>query len=121
MREAVAKGLVGLDEEGRVVPALAARWIVTDDGLSYIFRLFDAKWDDGRQITAERVARLLNQRLSELRNSRLRYDVTAVDEDGPVPGGARGRPDAPSGREKRHQARPVRTARPGRAGNGTAG
>ena len=80
MREAVAKGLVGLDEEGRVVPALAARWIVTDDGLSYIFRLFDAKWDDGRQITAERVARLLNQRLSELRNSRLRYDVTAVDE-----------------------------------------
>ena len=80
MRAAIAKGLVGLDEEGRVVPALAARWIVTDDGLSYIFRLFDAKWDDGRQITAERVARLLNQRLSELRNSRLRYDVTAVDE-----------------------------------------
>ncbi|MEH6792452.1 ABC transporter substrate-binding protein [Parasphingorhabdus sp.] len=80
MRTAVAKGLVGLDEEGRVVPALAARWIVTDDGLSYIFRLFDAKWDDGRQITAERVARLLRERFSELRNSRLRYDVTAVDE-----------------------------------------
>ncbi len=80
MRAAIAKGLVGLDEEGRVVPALAARWIVTDDGLSYIFRLFDAKWDDGRQITAERVARLLRERLSELRNSRLRDDVTAVDE-----------------------------------------
>jgi|TARA_R100001244_G_scaffold39766_13_gene36058 oligopeptide transport system substrate-binding protein len=80
MRAAIAKGLVGLDEEGRVVPALAARWIVTDDGLSYIFRLFDGKWDDGRQITAERVARLLNERLSELRNSRLRDDVTAVDE-----------------------------------------
>jgi oligopeptide transport system substrate-binding protein len=80
MRAAVAKGLVGLDEEGRVVPALAARWIVTDDGLSYIFRLFDAKWDDGRQVTAERVVRLLRERFSELRNSRLRYDVTAVDE-----------------------------------------
>jgi len=80
MRAAIAKGLVGLDEQGRVVPALAARWIVTDDGLSYIFRLFDTKWDDGRQVTAERVARLLNQRLSELRNSRLRYDVAAVDE-----------------------------------------
>lgn len=80
MRAAIAKGLVGLDEEGRVVPALAARWIVTDDGLSYIFRLFDAKWDDGRQVTAERVARLLRERLSELRNSRLRDDVTAVDE-----------------------------------------
>lgn len=80
MRAAMAKGLVGLDEEGRVVPALAARWIVTDDGLSYIFRLFDTKWDDGRQVTAERVVRLLRERFSELRNSRLRYDVTAVDE-----------------------------------------
>ncbi|MEO9601590.1 ABC transporter substrate-binding protein [Parasphingorhabdus sp.] len=80
MRASMAKGLVGLDEEGRVVPALAARWIVSDDGLSYIFRLFDAKWDDGRQIAAERVARLLRERVSELRDSRLRYDISAVDE-----------------------------------------
>lgn len=80
MRAAMAKGLVGLDEQGRVVPALAARWIVTDDGLSYIFRLFDTKWDDGREVTAERVVRLLRERFSELRDSRLRYDVTAVDE-----------------------------------------
>jgi len=80
MRAAIAKGLVGLDEEGRVVPALAARWIVSDDGLSYIFRLFDAKWDDGRQITAERVARLLRERFSELRKSRLQDDVSVVDE-----------------------------------------
>ena len=80
MRAAIAKGLVALDEEGRVVPALAARWIVSDDGLSYIFRLFDAKWDDGRQVTAERVARLLRERFSELRKSRLRDDVAVVDE-----------------------------------------
>ena len=80
MRAAMAKGLVGLDEEGRVVPALAARWIVTDDGLSYIFRLFDAKWDDGRTVTAERVARLLRERFDELRNSRLQFDLGAVDE-----------------------------------------
>ena len=80
MRAAIAKGLVGLDEQGRVVPALAARWIVSDDGLSYIFRLFDAKWDDGREITAERVARLLRERFSELRNSRLQYDVSEVEE-----------------------------------------
>ena len=80
MRAAMAKGLVGLDQQGRVVPALAARWIISDDGLSYIFRLFDAKWDDGRQITAERVARLLRERFSELRNSRLEYDVSVVDE-----------------------------------------
>ena len=80
MRAAMAKGLVGLDEQGRVVPALAARWIVADDGLSYIFRLFDAKWDDGREISAERVARLLRERFAELRNSRLQYDVSEIDE-----------------------------------------
>ncbi|MEJ6593752.1 ABC transporter substrate-binding protein [Parasphingorhabdus sp.] len=80
MRAGMAKGLVGLDADGRVVPALAARWIISEDGLSYIFRLFDAKWDDGRQVTAERVARLLRERFSELRNSRLQYDVSVVDE-----------------------------------------
>jgi len=80
MRAAMAKGLVGLDEEGRVVPALAARWIVTDDGLSYIFRLYDAKWDDGRKVTAERIAKLLRQRFDELSGSRLKNDVLAVDE-----------------------------------------
>lgn len=80
MRAAMAKGLVGLDQDGRIVPALAARWIVSDDGLSYIFRLFDAKWDDGRQISAERVARLLRERFAELRDSRLQHDVSEVDE-----------------------------------------
>ena len=80
MRAAMAKGLVGLDEEGRVVPALAARWIVTDDGLSYIFRLTEAKWDDGRQVTAERIARLLRERFDELGKSRLGNDLGAVDE-----------------------------------------
>lgn len=80
MRMAIARGLVGLDESGRVVPALAARWIVTDDGLSYIFRLGEAKWDDGRQVTSERIARLLTERLAELRNSRLANDLQVIDE-----------------------------------------
>ncbi|MEH6758453.1 MAG: ABC transporter substrate-binding protein [Parasphingorhabdus sp.] len=79
-RAAIAKGLVGFDEQGRVVPALAARWIVTDDGLSYIFRLHEAKWDDGRQITSERVAKLLRQRIKELRPSRIGEDLQAIDE-----------------------------------------
>ena len=80
MRAAMAKGLVGLDEEGRVVPALAARWIITDDGLSYIFRLYDGKWGDGRNITAERVARLLRERFDELDDSRLKEDLLAIDQ-----------------------------------------
>ncbi|MEW4468181.1 ABC transporter substrate-binding protein [Parasphingorhabdus sp. JC815] len=79
-RAAIAKGLVGLDEEGRIVPALAVRWIVTDDGLSYIFRLNDTYWNDGREVTAERVAKLLRQRIRELRSSRLSQDLEAIAE-----------------------------------------
>ncbi len=79
-RAAIAKGLVGFDERGRVVPALAARWIVTDDGLSYIFRLNEATWNDGRQVTAERIASLLSERITELRPSRLGRDLEVIDE-----------------------------------------
>ncbi|MEP2988116.1 MAG: ABC transporter substrate-binding protein [Parasphingorhabdus sp.] len=80
MRMAIARGLVGFDESGRVVPALAARWIITDDGLSYIFRLGEARWDDGRQVTSERIARLLTERFAELKNSRLQNDLQVIDE-----------------------------------------
>ena len=79
-RMAVAKGLIGLDEQGRIVPSIAARWIVTDDGLSYIFRLNEARWNDGRQITAERIAILLRERIAELAGSRLGRDLRVVDE-----------------------------------------
>lgn len=79
-RAAIARGLVTFDEQGRVVPALAARWIVTDDGLSYIFRLNEAKWDDGRQVTSERIATLLRERVTELQPSRLGKDLQVIDE-----------------------------------------
>ncbi len=79
-RAAIARGLVTFDEQGRVVPALAARWIVTDDGLSYIFRLNEAKWDDGRQVTSERIATLLQERVTELEPSRLGEDLKVIDE-----------------------------------------
>src|SRR5215218_10507886 len=39
LRANMAQGLVRLDERGQVVPGLAERWNVSDDGLSYIFRL----------------------------------------------------------------------------------
>src|SRR6476619_5791531 len=47
IRAATAEGLVSLDATGELVPALAERWIVTEDGLSYIFRLRNSNWPDG--------------------------------------------------------------------------
>ena len=50
----VAQGLVQLDPRGQIVPGLGETWNVSDDGLSYIFRLANGTWPDGRKITAER-------------------------------------------------------------------
>ena len=80
VRASVAKGLVALDEEGRVVPGIAARWIVTDDGLSYIFRLNDVRWNDGTEASADDIARLLRERVAELERGRLGGDLERVEE-----------------------------------------
>jgi peptide/nickel transport system substrate-binding protein len=57
--DATAQGLVTIDAAGQIEPALAERWIVTDDGLGYIFRLRDVRWPDGRKITSDAVVRRL--------------------------------------------------------------
>lgn len=80
LRASVTQGLVALDSEGRVVPALAARWIVTEDGLSYIFRLRDMVWNDGSEVTADQVARLMRARFAELQSSRLGDEIGDIAE-----------------------------------------
>ncbi len=53
---ATAQGLVAFDADGRIMPALAERWIMTDDGLSLIFRIRRSEWTDGKPVTAREVA-----------------------------------------------------------------
>ena len=72
--EATAQGLVGFDASGEILPALAQRWIVEDDGRSYIFRLRRAFWPDGTRVTARDVARILQSRIVAQRR---------LDPDGP--------------------------------------
>ena len=60
----IAQGLVRFDASGQIVPGLAERWNVTDDGLSYIFRLEAGEWPDGQKITAQQVARLLRRQIA---------------------------------------------------------
>lgn len=62
--ENVAQGLVQFDAAGNIVPGLAERWNVSDDGMSYIFRIASARWPDGRKITAEQVARALKRAIA---------------------------------------------------------
>ncbi|WP_182912045.1 ABC transporter substrate-binding protein [Sphingomonas cavernae] len=75
----VAQGLVAFDASGQVEPGLAERWIVSDDGLSYIFRLRDTEWRPGRPIKAAELARLLRRKLSPNAGHRLARSFHAVD------------------------------------------
>lgn len=80
VRSATAEGLVGFDESGRVIPALADRWIVTDDGLSYIFRLRDGTWPDKTSLTGETARAALLEALATVRGTALGADLAAIED-----------------------------------------
>jgi oligopeptide transport system substrate-binding protein len=47
------EGLVKYAPDGSIVPALAESWTISDDGLTYTFKIReDAKWSDGKPVTA---------------------------------------------------------------------
>ena len=80
LRGASNEGLVSLDPSGQVVPAIAERWIVTDDGLSYIFRLRSSEWPDGEAITADVVRDRLRETIRRLDGTTLGLDLAKVRE-----------------------------------------
>jgi oligopeptide transport system substrate-binding protein len=77
--EAAAQGLVRFDAGGEIEPALAQRWIVSDDGLRYTFRLGKASWS-GRRITAEQVVARLRAATAPASRNPLKPVLGAVDE-----------------------------------------
>ena len=79
-RGATGAGLVALDAQGEIAPALADRWIVTDDGKSYIFRLREGTWPDGAALTGESARDALRQAIRNLRGTSLGLDLAPVDE-----------------------------------------
>ncbi len=54
-------GLTMSEASGRVVPGLATSWRVSADGRSYIFKLREAYWADGRRITSGDVVAVLRR------------------------------------------------------------
>ncbi|QPC98536.1 ABC transporter substrate-binding protein [Qipengyuania soli] len=78
LRAAQAQGLVSLDPAGSVVPALAERWIVTDDGSSYIFRIREFDLPDGSRLTAQMVRDKLAVTLRRLDGTSLGLDLAKV-------------------------------------------
>jgi peptide/nickel transport system substrate-binding protein len=71
---------VRFDARGQIVPGLAERWNVSDDGMSYIFRLAAAEWKDGSKVTAQQVARQLRRATARRSRNPLRDSLGAVAE-----------------------------------------
>ncbi len=62
--ELLYAGLVDYDESGKIVPDLAERWDVDQEGLTYRFVLrHDARFHDGEEVTAEDVKRSVERAL----------------------------------------------------------
>jgi len=75
-----AQGLVRLDARGQIEPGLAERWNVSDDGLSYVFRLASTQWPNGRKVTAEQIARMIRRMLAPGSKNELKDSLGAIDE-----------------------------------------
>ena len=80
VRSATGAGLVALDAQGEIEPALADRWIITDGGKSYIFRLREGTWPDGADLTGESARDALRRAVRELRGTSLGLDLAPVDD-----------------------------------------
>jgi ABC-type transport system substrate-binding protein len=78
VRTATAQGLVRLDEAGQLIPGLAERWIVTADGMSYIFRIREFDLRGGKEVTARTVQRALAEAMKKLAGTTLGLDLAQV-------------------------------------------
>jgi len=75
---ATNQGLVAFDADGQIEPALAERWIVSDDGLHFVFRLAQTNWINGKPVLASEVAHSLNENFSRAAQGRLGHLFSAV-------------------------------------------
>jgi oligopeptide transport system substrate-binding protein len=78
--EATAQGLVRFDAGGEIEPALAQRWIVSDDGLRYTFRLGKTDWQGGGRVTADQAVARLKAAAAPTSRNPLRPVLGSIDE-----------------------------------------
>lgn len=80
MIDSTAQGLVRFDASGGIEPGLAERWIVTDGGRSYIFRLRAAEWPDGTPVAAADVVQSLKRAIEPRSRITIAPFVAVIDE-----------------------------------------
>ena len=80
LTNATAQGLVRFDASGQIEPGIAERWTVIDKGMSYIFRLRDAEWSNGRPVTSGEVVAVLRRQIAPRSRNPLLPFLSAIDE-----------------------------------------
>ena len=79
LTDSLAQGLVRFDAGGQIEAGVAERWIVSEGGRSYIFRLREARWADGKPVRAADVVALLRRQLRSRAANRLAPYLTAIE------------------------------------------
>jgi peptide/nickel transport system substrate-binding protein len=77
---ATGQGLLRFDAGGQVIPGTAARWIVSDEGRSLIFRLPDLPAPGTAPSDAERIARRIRAAIAPGSANPLKPLLGAIDE-----------------------------------------
>lgn len=73
---ALFQGLTSIDRTGKPVPGVAESWDLSGDGKTYTFHLRpDAKWSDGRPVTAHDFARSWERTLTPATGSSYNYQL----------------------------------------------
>jgi oligopeptide transport system substrate-binding protein len=73
------EGLVTYDTAGDIVPGQAESWNVSEDGLTYTFRLREGlTWSDGHPVTADDFVYSMSRLLNPLTAAELSFSLYAV-------------------------------------------
>ena len=76
---ALFEGLCAYDADGRAVPGVAESWEVSPDARTYTFRLrSDARWSDGRPVTAHDFLRSWQRALTPATGSQYNYQLFPI-------------------------------------------
>ncbi|MEN8905947.1 MAG: peptide ABC transporter substrate-binding protein [Clostridiales bacterium] len=75
------EGLIRLDENNEVIPGVAESWEISEDGLTYTFKLRDdSKWSNGDKVTANDFEFAFKTLLSPETASEYAYILTMIDK-----------------------------------------
>ena len=78
-------GLTTLDAAAKPIPGMAERWETTPDGKTWTFHLRDARWSDGKPVTASDFVLAWRRLLSPQTASRYAYNLWLLKTGRPLP------------------------------------